>query len=354
MVGHRMGGSVSSGRSVLLLGVLCAVASTPSLALAQDAAGPETEVAKSQEVVITEKARRHFRAGVNLLQDPDGARYEEAYRQFKAAYAESPSWKVLSNLGITAMKLERDGEAIDAFARYLKEGGDQTTEVERDQFQRDLETLRATVGTVTISAEPSAVQLVDERVTNRGGNVVNNYVIDESGKIELRLRPGLHRITARLSGYESETWEVEVPASGVVEHSFRLEKPQPKSGTGPTASPEDQQADTYRPVPLGVWVGAGVTGALALGALGTGIVAINANDEYDDANRKGEGDADDLRKQVKTMNLVTDVLIGSAAVAGVITAVFYVSRPAKARPTAVRVDPLVSPQFAGLSLSGSF
>jgi hypothetical protein len=32
------------------------------------------------EVVISDDARAHFSAGVNLLQDPDGARYEEAYR----------------------------------------------------------------------------------------------------------------------------------------------------------------------------------------------------------------------------------------------------------------------------------
>src|SRR5687767_2361394 len=62
---------------------------------------------------ISEEARLHFEAGVNLLQDPDGARFEEAYREFKTAYAATPSWKILGNLGICAMKLERDSEAID-------------------------------------------------------------------------------------------------------------------------------------------------------------------------------------------------------------------------------------------------
>src|SRR6266481_4578482 len=62
---------------------------------------------------VTPEARTHFAAGVNLLRDPDGARYEEAYREFKAAYAASPSYKILGNLGLCAMKLERDGEAIE-------------------------------------------------------------------------------------------------------------------------------------------------------------------------------------------------------------------------------------------------
>ncbi len=55
---------------------------------------------------INDEARNHFNAGVNLIQDPDGPRYEEAYREFKAAYAAAPSWKILGNLGIAAMKLE--------------------------------------------------------------------------------------------------------------------------------------------------------------------------------------------------------------------------------------------------------
>ena len=59
----------------------------------------------ADDVPISDAARQHFQAGVNLLQDPDGARYAEAYREFQTAYADSPSWKILSNLGITALKL---------------------------------------------------------------------------------------------------------------------------------------------------------------------------------------------------------------------------------------------------------
>ena len=44
-----------------------------------------------KDVPISPEARTHFKTGVNLLQDPGGARYEEAYREFKAAYAASPS-----------------------------------------------------------------------------------------------------------------------------------------------------------------------------------------------------------------------------------------------------------------------
>src|SRR4051812_8414633 len=71
-------------------------------------------IAHADDVQITPEARGRFSAGVNLLKDPEGPRYEEAYREFKAAYAASPSYKILGNLGLCAMKLERDEEAIAA------------------------------------------------------------------------------------------------------------------------------------------------------------------------------------------------------------------------------------------------
>src|SRR5688500_2081025 len=125
---------------VATLGLLFGLVFTANVAGAQGADDPP----------ITEEARQHFAAGVNLLQDPEGARYEEAYREFTAAYRASPSWKILGNLGIAAMKLERDGEAISAFEKYLSGGASALAPEEREQFQRDLNTLKAGVVRITL------------------------------------------------------------------------------------------------------------------------------------------------------------------------------------------------------------
>src|SRR5690606_11797854 len=217
-----LGNSLRGTLTAILLTSVSQLCTLP--AFAQTASGDSADGETEQEVVITDKARSHFRAGVNLLQDPDGARYEEAYAQFKAAYAESPSWKILNNFGITAMKLERDGEAIDAFQKYLDEGGQQVSAEEREQTQRDLDTLKASIVTVTVKVEPSGVRLTDERITNRGGNITNQYALD-GDEIVLRIRPGSHRITAHLSGYESSVWEINAQAGSSHEHAFILERP---------------------------------------------------------------------------------------------------------------------------------
>src|SRR5690349_14979417 len=110
--------------------------------------------ALAQEAQVSETARQHFKTGVAYLQDPDGARYEDAYREFKAAYADSPSWKILGNLGITSMKLERDGEAVDAFQKYLQGGGSNIDAGERAQMERDLMTTQSGLVWVYVKCDP--------------------------------------------------------------------------------------------------------------------------------------------------------------------------------------------------------
>ena len=123
--------------ATLLSSVLVAAVTTVAL---PTSAGPGHGKAEA----LRDEARKHVRAGVSYLEDPEGARFEEAYHAFKAAFAASPSPKILGNIGLCAMKLERDGEAIDAFQRYLAEVKDLDAD-ERAQVTRDLTTLRTGV-----------------------------------------------------------------------------------------------------------------------------------------------------------------------------------------------------------------
>ncbi len=236
------------------------------------AAGKDSAVA-AQTVQITEKARELFRTGVTLLQDPDGARYEEAYQQFKAAYAESPSWKILGNLGVTAMKLERDGEAIQAFQGYLEQGGKELSKAERAQFQSDLDTLSATAATVTVVGLPAGTRLTDVRSPNSGSDVKNYYQVPEGGPLVLRVRPGAHRFSAQWGGQEPQTHELQASASGSHEVKFEAVQlaVQPEAVVAPTPEPTppplsmSTSDDGFFQSPLPAYVSLGV------GAVGVGL-----------------------------------------------------------------------------------
>jgi len=149
--------------------------------------------ARAEDVVITEEARERFSAGVALLEDPEGPRYEEAYQAFKAAYAASPSPKILGNIGLCAMKLERDGEAMESYRRYLDEVDD-IPDQERAQIERDLAILEASSGRVTVTADEPGFEVVDERIPVKGPIVRNVYGPFDGTSTTLRLHAGAHRL----------------------------------------------------------------------------------------------------------------------------------------------------------------
>jgi hypothetical protein len=313
------------------------------------------KVARADDVPVTEEARKHFNAGVAFLQDPDGARYEDAYREFQQAYSTAPSWKILGNLGLTAMKLERDGEAIDAYRRYINEGGEQIELEERRQALRDLTTLEASASKLTLEVTQPGVLLTDERIPVTGAPIVNRYG-PADGKLELRVRPGHHRLTARAQGFQDATWEVDVKPSETLSHTFELTALRGDEPTAPPPAPAKQAME--RPVPTGVYIGLAATGAFTVGAAVTGVIALGKKSDYDEANDGNDpAKAEDLKDSGQTLNLVTDVLVGAAVVSAGVTAVLYFTRPerpAEQESGRLALVPTVHPGGGGLVLWRSF
>lgn len=310
------------------------------------------------DVKITDVAREHFTAGVALLKDPDGARYEEAYREFRTAYEASPSWKILGNLGICAMKLERDSEAIDAFTRYLDEGKKDIDAAERADIQRDLGTLRASAVSVAFTTMPNEVTITDERTPVTGSPVRNRYQ-STGGGLRIQVRPGHHLFTASVTGNPSQTFELDAEPGSAHEHTFDLTKA-PTTVAAPAAPTTAEPAPmatpkTERPVPTGVWVGLAATGALAVGAGVTGALSLGKNSDYEKANGVDAVRAKDLQDQTKTLNLVTDVLIAATVVSAGVTTYLYLKRPERdGTGLQLRVAPRVGALQSGLSLEGAF
>lgn len=326
-----------------------ALADEPIESAASDAAG---------EVVITDKARTHFAAGVNLLQDPAGERYEEAYQQFKAAYEDSPSWKILGNLGLTAMHLERYGEAIDAFTVYLKVGADTLSEEEVQQFQRDLETLQASVSTLEVRA-PAGSNLTDLRKSTRGEDVKNYYTVPETGTIVLRVRPGEHKVSAESEGKSLGTWPVRAESQRTATHVFEIEASAPEDDTG--APPEPGT----RPNRIPAYVAFGV------GGVGVAVGVVFAT-MYGSQNKKGQnlydscletGDCgsaerttvEDHDKNASTAGTISLVSFGVGAVGVASGVALWImggstgERPLEAQVGKVRLSPLTTGNQFGVA-----
>lgn len=245
----------------------------------------------------------HFAAGVALLQDPEGEKVEDAYREFQKAFEISQSPKILGNLGFCAMRLERDGEAIEAYSRYLREVPDIDTD-ERAQIVRDLQTLTVGVARITITTDKPGIRLLDVRTPTRGERVTNVYgPVD--GKIDIGVRPGHHVITAKLADHEDVVWEVDAFAASRDKYAFTM-KLRVITAQGPIGA----QPRGPNVAPLIVM---GIGGAMVVAGTITGIVALDKTSGIEnkcpnDACPRGF-DLDGERSSAKTVVRVTDVLL---------------------------------------------
>lgn len=306
------------------------------------------------DVPISEEARTHFAAGVALLQDPKAPRYEEAYREFKAAYAASPSYKILGNLGLCAMKIERDAEAIEAYEKYLKEAGPELSQAERDQAQRDLLTLKTGVVTITVSSDPPGAYIEDVRTPIEGNDVRNAYG-QANAPMTLGIRRGHHVITAHLDGYVDQRWEFEASGTTLPPHEFTLAK----QVVAVTPMPESTPS---RPVPTAAYVSGAVTLGLVATGFVFGIAAVSAHNDFNTVNdglHQSQAQSDKNRGQA--FNIVADSCFGAAILGAALTTYFVLSRPTVEHPIAAKADvrrgltvtptPILGPGGAGGGLA---
>jgi hypothetical protein len=226
--------------------------------------------AVADDVPVSEAASRRFSEGVRYLRSDAPDRFQKAYREFRAAYDDSPSWKILGNLGIVAHEIERDGEAIEAYEKYLEGGGSTLDNEERAQFERDLSLLRSRHSTVSLTVEPTAAWIIDERLPEAGDPIVNRYG-PSSGPLVLKIRAGHHRIRAERDGYVGQGWEFAAEAGETAQHTFELSS---ETAAAPPAEPQASAlAASLRDQPPGDSNGARV-GAYV--ALGIGVAAAGA------------------------------------------------------------------------------
>src|SRR5690242_21507082 len=80
-------------------------------------------------------AAAHYQKGLELA---NRAQYQAALDEFNAAYAASPNFAVLYNIGQAEVAIGRPRRAIDSLERYLRDGGEQVPASRRQQVDDQL------------------------------------------------------------------------------------------------------------------------------------------------------------------------------------------------------------------------
>jgi hypothetical protein len=317
--------------------------------------------ASATEPRPTPEARAHFKAAVEHL---DAERYEDAYRELKAAYAISPSPKVLGNIGIATEHLQRDGEAIEAYQGYLDAGA--LSAREAALVRRSLDRLRAGVATVTLEA-PGQFWIVDTRTD--GARVVNEYG-PFTNQVKLQLRAGQHELELARASFRAPAWRATLLAGDAAKHSFEKVEEAPlaiveRLGPEPAGQGTTVETDVSPPshtVSYVLW-GAGAAAGIAATVflLEAGSTQNDADDEFERRCPLGAGvdgcenttDGDQKAARWRTAALVTGVGAVGAIAGGAVLYLLDSSSPAGGA-TEASVQPWISPRATGVFVSGAF
>lgn len=328
------------------------------------------------------EAKQHLDAGLAYVDDPSGPRYEEAYREFHAAYESYASYELLANIGTCSLYLERDAEAISAYEKYLEKATDKDISAKkRAQMERDIKTLKIGLVQVAITTTPAKVTLIDERFATQGKSVVNRYEVTD-GKLALGIHPGSHRLTVHLDGYEDQRWEFDAKPASQHEHAFQLiavqaaptlppppsasSKSETRSNGDATETVPSTDQSKVRRTPTSVYIGLAATGVFTVAATVTGLMANSKKSDLVAINDGTEVNrARDLHDAMNRYALVSDITLGAAVVSAGVTGYLYLTRPSSSvesgnQKQAIqnqrfwRVLPAIGSERAGITFSSQF
>jgi PEGA domain len=156
-------------------------------------------------------ARGHYARGLELA---GHGGYEAALQEFHEAYAVSPQFAVLYNIGQAQAALGHPMEAIEAFSDYLKDGQDRIPSARRQQVEALIAVLESHLAELFITTDRP-----DARIGVDGREVGSTPLAKP-----IRLAPGTHRISAGSEGApvlvrivtlgdaDRQTLELELPA----------------------------------------------------------------------------------------------------------------------------------------------
>lgn len=254
-----------------------------------------------------EEGRQHFLRAVDFSRDGD---FRAALIEFRRAYDLAPNYRVLYNIGQTALELQEYAQSLDAFERYLAEGGAEVPAARRTQVETEVKRLSTRVSSVTINVNlPDASILVDDVV-------IGTSPLDHP----LRVGAGRHKFSASTADIAPVSRVLDLPGGETT--TVDLELLPPQAGTERIViQPPPQQAPPSK-TPL--WIGIGVTSAFAIGTAVVGVLALSAKESFEDALGKYPGDRNDLeskRSTLRTTAVVFDVLAAATIVSGGVTLV---------------------------------
>lgn len=333
-----------------------------AVALPRVAAQPAAEIGEGDKRAARDKLSAGDRAlarGDRLMKkgsiEPALEAFEEALAAYQAAHAAYPSPQIFFPIAQAEQRLGRFVEALRHYERLVREGGPLPDPLAAEVRAAIAEVKRNLAG-VSITVDPAGATIaLDGEVLGQSPLVAPHYV-----------EPGRHVLRVTHPARRAYEVTLELTAGKVSTRDVALERDVVVGAPAPRRAPEGEEEEMEEEPTPRAQAGApsraplygliGLTSALALGATATGVVAMNRHDIYGDRTIIRE-DREAAQRTGKRLALATDVLAGSALVAGALTAIYYVKvyRPRRdERRAHLDLAPWADGQGGGLAALGRF
>ena len=263
----------------------------------------------------------------------------DALIEFRRAYDIAQDFHVLYNVAQTCYQLQNYACALDAFQRYVTEGGSALTRERKTYVDKEVSKLKTRVAQVrvTVNTPGADIAVDDEKV---GTSPLSHPLTVSQGK---------RKITATIPGKPPATKFIEVAGGDTTAISLELESdaaPPP-----PPPPPPPPAVEMHRRVPIAPWAIAG--GLFAVWGA-TGIVAlVFSDDAQTKLNTYGATSSDikSAQSNAGAFALTSDIALGCTIVAvGVATVLTLLAKPEPVEKAGARL--FVGP--TGFEVTGRF
>jgi hypothetical protein len=223
-----------------------------------------------------EQARAKLVEGARFTDAGDFARGLE---KFEEAYALVPSPKIFFNLGIAYAGLGRNGEAYDAYERFLREATDANAS-NRTQARQELDRIAKMIGFLAVSA-----------------NVVGPEVMVDGRRVgtlplpnPIPLDPGPHQLLVRAGGVVAQERRLLIAAGAKNDLRLEIVHGEAAAPAAKPAAPAGAVSVAAAPVSPGSrqwmrqarWVGVGATAAALATGITFNLLALGKGNDFDD------------------------------------------------------------------------
>jgi len=281
-----------------------------------------------------EEALPHFQKGVDLYDEND---FTNALIEFRRAYEIAQDYHVLYNVAQTCYQMQNYACALDAFTRYLNDGGSAVARERRTYVDKEISKLKTRVAQVRVVVNvPGAdVSVDDEKV---GTSPLSHPITVSQGK---------RKITASVDGRPAATKTIEVAGGDSTSINLDIESEQVQQP--PPPPPPPPHVETRRRVPWAAW---GAAGGLFVAWGVTGVIAlVFSSDAQTKLDTYGvtANQIKSAQDGARAFALASDISLGCTVIAvGVATVMTLLAKPEPVEKAGARI-------FVGpMGIAGTF